>query len=173
MNDFEKVMSAALTDDQKDLLVCMLARLACADGHIDPFEVDFFRSFLGDHLGPDIAEGIRRVKPVTAADMGRRSAGNAEAIYMLCSLLSCVDEHVDAAERATLAEYATALGLDEGRRDEIDSIARRQVLDQVAGAMAGVPGFPPEKLKALESVAERLGATAHEVDEAAKRHDLA
>jgi len=163
MSDFERLVSAELTDFQRDLLVAMLAKLACADGHVDPFEEEFLGSFLGPRLGNDLHAGLRKLKDLSDDDIAHRGSDVAETLYVVCSLMACVDEHVDDRELATLVRYADALGVDPGRRDELDGIARRQILTQCADAMKDVPGFPPEKGLALAAVGKRLRATDNEI----------
>ncbi len=172
MTDFEQVVSKELTKDQRNLLATMLARLAACDGHIDPFELDFLKSFLGPQLGDDLKKAIRALPPLDNDDIAQRAEGARETIYLFCSLMACVDEHVDDREIETLNGFGKSLALDETRRGELDSIARRQVLSQCAEAMVSVPGSPDDKGKALAAVGARIRATASEVRETQAKHEL-
>ena len=169
MADFETIISAELSDDERSLLATMMARLACADGRIDPFETEFLNLFLGRALGSDIAQAAKSLPDIPLSEVTRRGSANGQAIYTLCSLLTCVDEHVDDEERKLLTDYAQALGLSQSERETLDTVARRQILFQSAEAMVNLPGYPPEKGTALAAIAGRLGATEQERDEVIDR----
>ena len=172
MTDFEQVVSKKLTDDQKSLLATMLAKLAACDGSIDPFEADFLASFLGGQLGDDLGAAIRELPDLDKEEISSRSGEATDTIYLFCSLMACVDEHVDDKELETLGHYGDALGLEEKRREELNSIARRQVLNQCAEAMNSVPGDASEKGKALAAVGDRIHATEKEISEVQANYAL-
>ena len=172
MTDFEQVVSKELTDDQKNLLASMMGKLAACDGNIDPFEADFLQSFLGGQLGDELGSAIRNLPTLDDEEIASRASGATDTIYLFCTLLSCVDEHVDEKELETLNRFGKALGLEENRRDELNSIARRQVLNQCADAMNSVPGDADDKGRALAAVGERIRATESEIKEVQVKYEL-
>ena len=166
MADFEYLINKELSDEQKGILATMMAKMAVCDGHVDPFEVDFLGSFLQPHFGNELEEALRNLPPLEDDKVASQGKGAEQTLYLFCSLLSCVDEHVDEKEENLLQHYGQVLGIDEATQRDLNSLARQQVLQQCARAMTSVPGPLEEKLKAVTTVGKRLKARPEDMEQA-------
>jgi hypothetical protein len=172
MSGFNDIFSKELSTEQRQLLAKMMANLAAADGQIDHFESNFLESFLGSFIKGDFAKGIESMDLVTDEEISSGCGNGAEQMFTLCALMAFVDEHLDSTETKLLLRYGKAMDLSSSRVEELMTIARRQLLHQSAEAISELPGFSEEKFKALQSLGEKVAASAEELENIAREHKL-
>lgn len=164
MSEVERILSAELNEDQRDLLAAMLAAVARADGRVDAHEVAFLKSFLGDRVAEDGDGGLRAPVLPEDGEIRRRGAAVADPLYLACSLMMCADEEADARERELLRRLGGALAMDEAHREGLDRMARQAILDQAAFALKAFEGEGVDRRQAFHEVAKRVGASADETE---------
>jgi uncharacterized membrane protein YebE (DUF533 family) len=119
-----------LTPDQSEWIVRGLLDLAAVDGIHDAERALISDFHAGESLEALAAKGFDAKAAATVFHNG--GARVVEAFIVSCYLLIYADGQHSDAERARIAEYASALGLDHGALEELHVKARLYVLQSLA-----------------------------------------
>lgn len=107
----------------------LLITMAWADGHLDDHEKDGVRAAAGVfNLTKELRERLdsllQKPLPVEELLVDTLSAKDKAFMYVAAAWRSGVDDDVDEKEKQLLAKSADLLGIDAGRRAELEQIAR-------------------------------------------------
>ena len=165
MAPFDQIACISLTEDERALLIHLLAEIALADGNVCSLEVELFNTFATSRLDGNAEEYLRSFRHVDDDEIARRGASQAEHLYLYCALLACGDKTMHRAEQRVLRRIARALELDKQRCEALEAMARAHVIDQTAQLLWRLPGEATKKAHYLALIARQLGATPEEIDE--------
>ena len=152
----------------RQVLGRMLTEVARADGTISHDEAGWLTEILADQGS---IEDLLRRPPLTQAELAATSPGpTRRSAFLLAWALALVDESLAPGEHVVLAQIGAGLGL--GARDQAEArtVASTWMIDQALERMRAWGGHDAHARSQLYALAQRLGLTQQQAEEAEARY---
>lgn len=111
----------------KKILARMLVEIARADGAIEKEEKEFFEDFLNEETGT-LGE-LMRAPAVSVVECEEITKEGKENVFMIVAAVAISDHEYEDEERFRLEEYATMMGFDDDKRDDLIRYAQDYTIE--------------------------------------------